>query len=145
MANSYTLSKPPTIKRFRYNSLAILKYKSVSSKTSDAGLVGLLEKLESRSTKRNKILERVRRENVTEMILESITDLDSDSYSMKTDLPENPDIKSLIGIFIGVEENRFKFFEQGSTKIGFLIEAADTFERLADENQDNVETLKKML
>lgn len=125
-------------------SIATGFYKSAFSKTTDVDLGSLLEKLGIRSTKRNKILERVRRENVTEMILESIANLDSDSYTMKTDIPENPDIKSLLGICIGVEENRFKFFTQSSAKIGFLIEAADTFERLADENKDNIVTLKKM-
>ncbi|MHA1481191.1 MAG: hypothetical protein ACTSQZ_07200 [Candidatus Thorarchaeota archaeon] len=125
-------------------SIAAEFYKFASSKASDADLVNLLEKLVNRSTKRNKILERVRRENVTEMILEPITGLDSDSYNLKTNIPENPDDKSLLGICIGTEEKRFKFFSEGSAKIGFLIEAADTFERLADENQDNVETLKKM-
>lgn len=123
-------------------SIAAEFYKSASSKTTDAGLGSLLEKLSSRSTKRSKILERVRRENVTEMILEPIAGLDSDSYDLET---ENPDSKSLLEICIRVEEKRFKFFVEGSTKIGFLIEAADTFERLADENQDNIETLKKKL
>ena len=126
-------------------SIATEFYKSASSKTTDADLGSLLEKLGIRSTKRNKILERVRRENVTEMILEPIEGLNSDSYNLEIDIPENSDDKSLIGICIGAEEKRFKFFVESSTKIGFLIEAADTFERLADENQDNVEILKKKL
>ncbi|MHA1577793.1 MAG: hypothetical protein ACTSU3_10570 [Candidatus Thorarchaeota archaeon] len=119
-------------------------YKSAAENITDAELKGLFEKFESRSTKRIKLLERVRRENVTEMILESITDLDSDAYILSTEISENVDNKSIVGICLEIEEKRFKFFEQSALKIGFLIEAADAFERLADENQSNMETLQNM-
>ncbi len=94
---------------------------------------------------RMKTLERIRRENVTEMILEPIKNLDSDSYQLTTGLPDSPDDDTIQAVAKAIEETRKHFYEKGSLKIEFLIEAATEFDRLADENQDNIDTLQVTL
>jgi hypothetical protein len=92
--------------------------------------------------KRIKTLERIRRENVTEMILEPIKGLDNELYTLNLDISESLDDASITASAKAIEETRKHFYEKGSLKIEFLIEAATAFDRLADENQDNIDTLQ---
>ena len=103
------------------------------------------ESLMQRTTKRHDLLERVRRENVTEMILEPISGLEIDEYIVVTECKSDIDDRERCELAIANEEKNQKFYVDAGAKIEFLIKAADAFERLADENEENTETLKKFL
>lgn len=117
-------------------------YKQLHGSTSDSTLKPILEKILARCTVRISTLERVRRENVTEMILEPIRGINSDSYPTAITLPSSANSSELRDAAKAWEVKRKSFFESASHKIEFLMEAADAFERLADENEENLARLE---
>jgi hypothetical protein len=116
-------------------------YGELHGKASEASLKSLFEKALARCPVRISTLERVRRENVTEMILEPIRGLDSESFPTEISVPPSADDTSLREAAVQWEMMRKQFFETAAQKIEFLIEASDAFQRLADEDE---ETLGKM-
>ena len=116
-------------------------YESSIKITTNQTLRDLLEKLFQRKQKRIQLLTRVRRENVTETILEHISGLDSDDYQAIPALPAEPDEQQFCKIASKMEERIHEFFVAAAVKIGFLYEVADAFERLAEENIENKEKL----
>ncbi|MDF1540105.1 MAG: hypothetical protein P1Q69_14515 [Candidatus Thorarchaeota archaeon] len=120
-------------------------YERALEKVVGDELKSLLTSLRERCSKRILTLERIRRENVTEMILEPIKGFESDSYSFDLDVPQSENDGLLCETAIAIEELRNRFYEKGSVKIEFLIEAATAFDRLADENHDNMASLRLAL
>ena len=116
-------------------------YKTCCEATQDTKLIGIFEGIISVVEKRMNILERVRRENVTEMILEPIKDLESDVFLLESITKQDFSNNLLIELAVRNEKKRQEFFETASEKIDFLIEAADAFERFAEQNQRNVDLL----
>lgn len=113
-------------------------YTKVRERTKDTALVGLLENLVTRGQKRLKTLERIRRENVTEMILEPIDGLDSDSFAIKTEFAQDVDELTIKALAVSIESTVQKFYENAATKIDFLPEAAYAFELLAEKNEEAI-------
>ena len=101
-------------------------------------LVELLGELVTRSQKRLKTLERIRRENVTEMILEPIEGLESDSFALETAVSQDIDDSAIKALAESIETTLQKFYETAATKIDFLPEAAYAFELLAEKNEETI-------
>ena len=120
-------------------------YKSAVDGISSDEIRTAFESLMKRATKRRELLERVRRENVTEMILEPIRGLESNDYRVETEVQSDMDDKGLCERALANEEKRHRFYGDAGGKIEFLIEAADAFERLVDENEENIESLRNFL
>jgi len=104
-----------------------------------------LKSLVQRIDKRLEILERVRRENVTEMILEPIKDLESNDYLIISEMEKESNSMKILEIAVYNEGKRQSFFQIAAEKIEFLIEAATVFERFADENSNNMNHMKVSL
>ena len=111
-------------------------YESAKEVAKDQELVDLLNRLVIRGQKREKTIERIRRENVTEMILEPITGLDSDSFKPNTSIPEGSDDTTLRILAGEIEKILHAFYDQASTKLDFLSEVAYSFELLAEANEE---------
>ncbi|MHA2079765.1 MAG: hypothetical protein ACW99H_01305 [Candidatus Thorarchaeota archaeon] len=116
-------------------------YKSAKRVVKDQDLANLFDSLASRGQKRIKTIERVRRENVTEMILEQIVGLDSDSYKPDTTIPEGCDDNTVQKIAVDTEKNLYEFYTQAAVKIDFLSEVAYSFELLAEANENAIQRL----
>ena len=116
-------------------------YESAKEKVKDQELARLFDNLVNRGKKRVKTIERVRRENVTEMILEQISGLDSDTYTPVTSLPDDPDDNVLQGIAVEIEKKLQSFYTQAGAKIDFLSEVAYSFEILAEANEEAIARL----
>ncbi len=114
-------------------------YKRGSDQETDVTLKELLVNLVSRGQKRIQTLERVRRENVTEMILEPIEGFDSDSFEIKTELPKDSD--SVRRTAMKIEKTLLEFYNAAAIKIEFLPEAAYAFELLAEKNEAAIKQL----
>lgn len=82
------------------------------------------DKQAKNARKRIKRLERARRESVSEMILESITGLDSDNY--QPDLSGDQPARALA-------ENARRFYTDAAAKLP-IKEVARLFRRLADDH-----------
>ena len=117
-------------------------YKEAGRHTKNDKLVGLLGDLVTRGQKRVKTLERVRRENVTEMILEPIEGLDSDSYKIENAVPQTIDDATIKTLVSTVETTLQKFYTAAARKIDFLPEAEYAFELLAEKNEETIKRLE---
>ena len=111
-------------------------YKTAAGLPVNQNLVAMCLELSNRGEKRVKTLERIRRENVTEMILESIVGLNSDDYIITTKIPPSANDKVLKQIAINIETTLQDFYNTAATKIEFLSEAAYAFEILAEKNAE---------
>lgn len=118
-------------------------YKTCRENIDNKEIDELFTQIINDADKRLKILERVRRENVTEMILEPIKDLDSDPFQIEPFLLHDPSDSKICEIAVRNERRRLDFFEVAAEKIEFLIEASTAFERLADENREYLELMIK--
>lgn len=117
-------------------------YTEVGRHVKNDILVGILGDLVTRGEKRITILERVRRENVTEMILEPIEGLDSDSYGIETTIPTSADDVTIKTIVTNIETTLQKFYTDAARKIDFLPEAEYAFELLAEKNEETIKRLR---
>lgn len=88
--------------------------------------------LAARARKRQKRLERVRRENVSEMILESITGLEAAAYRVELD-PEASE-ESLRRQAIALEDAAHRFYLDAGAKLP-LKDVTRIFARMARENE----------
>ena len=112
-------------------------YEEASEITKDANQANQFQELYKRGQKRLKTLERVRRENVTEMILEPIVGLDSDDYKIETKIEET----KILDTAIALERTLAEFYSSVAIKTEFLFEASYAFELLAEANERAAETL----
>ncbi len=121
--------------------MAISFYKAARSKSS---MSDYFASLVQRGEKRLKTLERVRRENTTEMILEPITGLNSEEYTPELSMPDGSDDKEIQTIAIALEKKLHEYYTEAAAKVEFLIEAAYSLETLADENENALLTLGEL-
>ena len=113
-------------------------YQTASDLTKDVELGSIFADLVVRGQKRMKTLERVRRENVTEMILEPILEFDSDSYNIVTEISADINDDNLRVLSTNIESTLLEFYTAAATKIDFLIEAAYAFELLAEKSEETI-------
>ena len=92
----------------------------------------LFRQLMQGSRKRLSRLERARREGVSEMILESITGLDSDAYCVELD-PEVDEAERLRQA-VALEETIHRFYQDAAKKMP-IMEIVRLFQRLTKENE----------
>ena len=121
---------------------AAIFYESAAPIMPNQGLTDTFWDLSFRCKKRIETLLRVRRENVTEMILEPIHGLEADDYNPSVTIPEDTDSKTILEMAVVLEKSHREFYNKAAIKIDFLIEAAYVFEQLADENSDIVSQLQ---
>jgi len=94
-----------------------------------------LSTLAKQNIKRKSILERIRRENINEMILQSIEDLKPDSSLINIEIGEMDKPLDILERAVKLEENSSKFYIYASDKAKLaLAEASRYFKRLAKEN-----------
>ena len=122
---------------------AIVFYEAASSTMKNENMLGQFQDLQKRGQKRIKTLERVRRENVTEMILEPIIGLESDSYELVTEISSGAEETDIREIALGIERKLLEFYNHASVKLDFLSEVAYSFELLAEANENAIERLSK--
>ncbi len=116
-------------------------YGSANGEVKDQKLLDQFQDLQKRGQKRIKTLERIRRENVTEMILEPITGLDSENYKLSTERSSSAEEKDLQELAVSIEKTLQEFYTHAAAKLDFLIEVAYSFELLAEANENAIERL----
>ncbi len=92
------------------------------------------------SRKNRQTLERTRRMEMQEMILEAISGLDTVSYDSVRDPPK--DLRSGIAKAIEMEEKASRFYLDAAAKLEFLGNVKRTLEKLAREREERVKKLK---
>jgi hypothetical protein len=105
---SYALEMVATIQEF---------YQNVLNRELDSNLKEIFQSIQQQHRKIKKRLDRMRRENVTEMILEPIHNHDSDDYVIQ--VSESPEIVATARKY---EETFEKFLRVSAEKVDFLPE-----------------------
>ncbi|MHA3964450.1 MAG: ferritin family protein [Candidatus Thorarchaeota archaeon SMTZ1-45] len=119
-------------------------YSKYTELISNSSLRDAFELLMKEHEKRTRLLNRFRRENVTEMILEPIHDFDSEPFDIEITTPDTPDDSSLQENAIRIEESSQSFFMKASEKTTFLPEVSDEFKRLSTKAEKHISLLKSI-
>ena len=114
---------------------AVEVYTSLENSGSSSELNTLLRGTQKRLGR----LKRIRQELVTEMILEPLSGVDSENYT----IPVSPDLEEeeLLALVIQIEENLHSFYSDTADLIP-MKEAERAFHRLAEENLIRLSELK---
>lgn len=118
-------------------------YQVLAHQAGDPVLKETLRALSEEEIKNRSLMEKTRRENVTEMILEPIAGLQKEDYeiNLKTeDRREDADLLKTALILVGREK---RFFGDASSKMP-LPEVARIFRKIAQRQQDNLAKLQSL-
>jgi hypothetical protein len=119
-------------------------YGKYSSEISSSNLMEAFDLLKKEQQKRDRLLNRFRRENVTEMILEPIHDFESAPFELEITVQDSLDDFSLQANAIRIEESSHSFFLKASEKTTFLPEVSDEFKRLSHKAEKHISLLKSI-
>jgi hypothetical protein len=118
-------------------------YKAMVQKAKDSGLREILQALSVEGGKSHSLMEKTRRENVTEMILEPITGLQQEDYEIDLKITDQMRDADLLKTALAFEEREKKFFSDVSSKVP-LPEVARIFRKLAQKKQENLTKLQSL-
>jgi len=118
-------------------------YQGLISKAKNPTLKQALQDLAGEEKKNQSLMERTRRENVTEMILEPITGLHQEEYIVDLKgVPQKDDTDLVKGAMI-LEERVKRFFSDASAKVP-LPEVARTFRKVSQKREENLGKLQSL-
>jgi hypothetical protein len=118
-------------------------YKTLGQKAKDLGLREMLHALSVEGGKNHSLMEKTRRENVTEMILEPISGLRQDDYEIDLKVTDQMGDADLLKAVLVFEEREKKFFSDVSSKLP-LPEVARIFRKMALKKQENLAKLQSL-
>ncbi len=118
-------------------------YKTLAQKSKDLALREVLQALSIDEGKSHSLMEKTRRENVTEMILEPITGLHQEDYEIDLKVTDPMEDTDLFKAALAFEEREKKFFSDVSSKVP-LPEVARIFRKMAQKKQENLEKLRSL-
>jgi hypothetical protein len=118
-------------------------YKAGIQKARNPGLREALQVLLTEEGKNQSLIEKTRRENVTEMILEPISGLRQEDYETDVHVGDQADDRNLLKIALTLEALEKKFFSEASAKIP-LPEVARIFRKMAQQKESNITKLKSL-
>ncbi len=118
-------------------------YKTLAQKAKDLTLREVLQVLSAEEGKSHSLMEKTRRENVTEMILEPITGLHQEDYGIDLKVVDPVEDADLLRAVLILEEREKKFFNDVSIKVP-LPEVARIFRKMAQKKQENLAKLQSL-
>ena len=118
-------------------------YKTLVQKAKDLGLKEMLQALSVEGGRSRSLMEKTRRENVTEMILEPITGLKQEDYEIDLKITDQMRDADLLKAALAFEEREKKFFSDVSSKVP-LPEVARIFRKMAQKKHENLEKLQSL-
>src|SRR3989304_5510827 len=92
-------------------------YKTLGQRAKGLGLREVLQVLSVEGGKNHSLMEKTRRENVTEMILEPITGLHQEGYEIDLKVTDQMGDADLLKAALAFEEREKKFFSDVSSKV----------------------------
>ncbi|MFW9913878.1 MAG: hypothetical protein ACFFEU_15470 [Candidatus Thorarchaeota archaeon] len=108
---------------------------------SNANLKQAFGEIQRIQRKRERLLSRMRRENVTEMILEPIHGFESDAFEIAISSEVFHNDSLLKASAIEIEETLKSFFAKASEKTAFLPEVSDEFKTISKDAGKHVALL----
>jgi rubrerythrin len=118
-------------------------YRAMIQKAENPVLRGALQLLLEEEGKNYSLMERTRRENVTEMILEPIAGLHPGDYEIKTGGMDQSKDVDLMKTALILEERERRFFSEVSDKVP-LPEVGRVFRKVAQKKEKSLARLKSL-
>jgi rubrerythrin len=118
-------------------------YKTMVQKAKDPMLNDALQVLLEEEKKNYSLMERTRRENVTEMILEPIAGLHPEDYEIEREGVDQTKDEDLLKMALILEERARKFFSEASDKVP-LPEVGRIFRKVAQKKEKSLAKLKTL-
>ncbi len=116
-------------------------YKAMIQKAKDPALSEVFQALLDEEGKNHSLMERTRRENVTEMILEPIAGLRQGDYEIEMKGMDQTKDADLLKAAMILEERERKFFSEVSDKVP-LPEVGRIFRKVAQKKERSLAKLK---
>ncbi len=118
-------------------------YGTLSEKAEEPELKKILETLLKEEKRNHPLMEKMRRENVTEMILEPIPELPWEDYKIHPSVQEQTRDEDILKLSLTLEERERKFFQDASSKVP-LPEVARRLQKMVQKKEENLERLQKL-
>ena len=118
-------------------------YKTMVQKAKDPILSEALQVLLEEEGKNYSLMERTRRENVTEMILEPVTGLQREDYEIDLKMTDQMRDADLLKAALAFEERERRFFSEVSNKVP-LPEVGRIFRKVAQKKERSLAKLKTL-
>jgi rubrerythrin len=118
-------------------------YKTMIQKVENPVLREALQLLLEEEGKNYSLMERTRRENVTEMILEPIAGLDQSDYEIEMKGMDQTEDSDLLKMALILEERERRFFSEVSDKVP-LPEVGRIFRKVAQKKEKSLAKLKTL-
>jgi rubrerythrin len=118
-------------------------YKVLAQKANDSTLKEVLQVLSEEEGKNHALMIKARRENVTEMILEPVTDLHQEDYEIDPKAANPTDDAGLLKAAVMLEERGKRFFQDASSKLS-LPEVGRIFRKVAQKKEANLTKLQSL-
>ena len=117
---------------------------TAASASADASAKSVFEQFMTDCKKNLKNIQRTRRENVTEMILEGISDFTSDAYELDPGVPGEMDTSALLAASRKLEERAKQFYLDAAEKIKALPEVTRALKLVAKKRTAHIKQLTEM-
>ena len=104
----------------------------------------LLEMFAKEGKKNLSLVQRTRRENVTEMILEPIRDFQRGSYEIDAPDTAAVDLAGLLDAAMSIENRAIRYYAEAAGKIRALPEVSRTLKTLAKKRSKRLEQLQRL-
>jgi len=115
----------------------------IKEKTKNPQLKEAIQHLIKESEKYYSLMEKTKRENVTEMILEPITGFEKEDYILNLDVLPKKDDEDLIEILLLLLERERRFFEDASNKVS-LPEVARILSKISRKKEETLHLLNDL-
>lgn len=115
----------------------------VACSTAEADCKEMFDRLTQEGKKHIAIIQRTRRENVTEMILEPIQDFERASYQLNIVDMEAKNTQALVAAAISLEERAVRYYTDAGVKMRALPEVARALKTLAKKRMKRLQQLER--
>jgi rubrerythrin len=120
-------------------------YESAANMDGCTGVRDTLLEMAGQNRKRKGLLVSTRQENITEMVLEPISDLHARDYMVETELSQSLDCPQVLAKASELEQRAQRFYTDAGEKAKHLLAGvARTFARLAREKGSRIHELKAL-
>jgi rubrerythrin len=116
-------------------------YRSAVNNSDCSRFKAVFEQITSDCQKNQKNLQRIRRENVTEMILEGINDFDNGAYILEHGAPDNMKAAEVLNTAQQLEKKAEQFYLDAAEKVKALSEVARELKLLAKKRTAHLNNL----
>jgi len=118
-------------------------YGILSQEAEEPELKEILTTLLEEGRRNRPLMERMRRENVTEMILEPITELPWEDYKIHHSVQGRMGDADILKLALALEERERKFFQDASSKLS-LPEVASRLRKMVRKKEENLARLERL-